>query len=297
MGKKNTTVANRLHKNTGSPKGPEQRGARGWGWRGGAIFTSWDPQPGSCPPSGPISQNTRPSAEAETARKLLPNYSRSGFSVGTKAGRELLLGFLRGGRESAALSGRQRSTEPGLSPLPPAPRRLPEAAARRARSPTPPPAAATITRRPARPSRPSPPPTSPVRLRGTPGRSLPPAPHRVGLHQLGTQDSGLPRGLLAVLAPRRRFHDAAEKRRGPAAAALTPSPLLSGCCCRHRRPHRPPAQPSLPPPPSWLCAPLRVRFVPPAASSLGSRRRRRGLPPGAGLAAGRGGSTAHRGGA
>lgn len=31
MGKKNTTVANRLHKNTGSPKGPEQRGARGWG--------------------------------------------------------------------------------------------------------------------------------------------------------------------------------------------------------------------------------------------------------------------------
>lgn len=259
------------------------------GW--GAIFTSRDPQPGSCPPSGPISQNTRPSAEAETARKLLPNYSRSGFSAGTKAGRELLLGFLRGGREPAALSGRQRSTEPGLGPLP----RHPAGCLRRRRG------------GPAPPRLPPPLPPSPAArhvphgLPGTPGRSLPPAPHRVGLHQLGTQDSGLPRGLLAVLAPRRRFHDAAEKRRGPAAAALTPSPLLSGCrCCRHRRPHRPPAQPSLPPPPSWLRAPLRVRFVPPAASSLGSRRRRRrrrGLPRGAGLAAGRGGSTAHRGGA
>lgn len=166
MDKKNTTLANSLHKNTGSPKGPELRGARGWWWWG-AIFTSRDPQPGSCPPSGPISQNTRPSAEAETARKLLPNYSRSGFSVGTKAGRELLLGFLRAGRETAALSRRQRGTKPALSPLPPAPRRLPEAAARRARSPPPPPAAATITRRPARPSRP--PPGSPPRDPPGPG--------------------------------------------------------------------------------------------------------------------------------
>lgn len=134
-----------------------------------------------------------------------------------------------------------------------------------------------------------------------PARSVPPAPHRVGLHQLRTQDSGLPRGLLAVLTPRRRFHDAARsagdrppprsrRHRSPPAAATAArtSPRSAPRSCRRHLGLTPPR--------------LRVRLAPPAASLLaaagGGRgvayRWGRGLPlGGAGLAAGRGRSTAH----
>lgn len=209
---------------------------------------------------------------AETTRQLLPNDSGSGFSVGTESCYQVSSG--PGWRRRRAPQYRARH-QPGTRY-----RGLPRF-----------PRAATITRCPARPSRP---PHSPPGDPGTGSAASPAAPHRVSLHQLGTQNSGLPRGVLAFLASRRRFHDAARnagdgprlpcsrrhRHRSPPAAAAAATAARTG---PQRRPLPRRRHLGLPPPPRPGCGPPRP---PPHKQAVVEA----GLPLSAGLGTGGGGA-------